>query len=117
MIKLKSGSEVPYNRDIDAFLNSLAHSIISESIHSPSIPQDTAEDIRNEAVLREIMDNCIYVTHQVFELFKRDENAGKLLATGFLFNFVILVLRMAEGPISHGFHESADGNGGTETSH
>ncbi|HSV96201.1 MAG TPA: hypothetical protein VLM75_04610 [Spirochaetota bacterium] len=97
MIKLKNGFEVPYNRDIDAFLNFLARSIIRESIHSSLIPRDTSEDIRNEAVLREIMDNCIYVTHQVFELFKTDETAGKLLATGFLFNFVILLFQTMEG--------------------
>lgn len=117
MIKLKRGSEVPYNRDIDAFLNSLAHSIISESIHSPSIPQDTSEDIRSEAVLREIMDNCIYVTHQVFELFKRDENAGRLLATGFLFNFVILVLKMMEDRFPPEFPTPTEGSGCGARSH
>jgi len=117
MIKLKNGFEVPYNRDIDAFLNSLARSIIRESIHSPSIPRDTSEELHNEAVLKEIMDNCIFVTHQVFELFTRDENAGRLLATGFLFNFVILVLRMMDEPLYSGFNDPYEGRGGTETSH
>ncbi|RPI93520.1 MAG: hypothetical protein EHM32_07890 [Spirochaetales bacterium] len=117
MIKLKNGFELPYNRDIDAFLNSLAQSIIRESIHSSLIPRDTSEDIRNEAVLREIMDNCIYVTHQVFELFKKDENAGKLLATGFLFNFVILLFQTMEGSGASSPGAPASESGDPETTH
>ncbi len=117
MIKLKNGYEVPYNRDIDAFLNTLARSIIRESIHSPMIPQDTSEDVRYEAVLREIMDNCIYVTHQIFELYKKDENAGKLLATGFLFNFVILLFQTMEGSGMPSAGTTASGAGDPETTH
>lgn len=115
MIKLKNGYEVPYNRDIDAFLNALARSIIRESIHSPLTSRSASGDAGNESLLREIMDNCIYVTHQVFELFKKDENAGKLLATGFLFNFVILLLQTMEG--SSSYDEPPRGPDDPETTH
>jgi hypothetical protein len=115
MIKLKNGYEVPYNRDIDAFLNTLARSIIRESIHSPLTSRGASGDAGNESLLREIMDNCIYVTHQVFELFKKDENAGKLLATGFLFNFVILLLQTMEG--SSSYDEPPRGPDDPETTH
>lgn len=115
MIKLKNGYEVPYNRDIDAFLNALARSIIRESIHSPLTSRGASGDAGNESLLREIMDNCIYVTHQVFELFKKDENAGKLLATGFLFNFVILLLQTMEG--SSSYDEPPRGPDDPETTH
>lgn len=115
MIKLKNGYEVPYNRDIDAFLNTLARSIIRESIHSPLTSRGASGDAGNESLLREIMDNCIYVTRQVFELFKKDENAGKLLATGFLFNFVILLLQTMEG--SSSYDEPPRGPDDPETTH
>lgn len=117
MIKLKNGYEVPYNRDIDAFLNALARSIIRESIHSPLTSRDASRDAGNESQLREIMDNCIYVTHQVFELFKKDENAGKLLATGFLFNFVILLLQTMEGSGTSSYGEPPRGPDDPETTH
>lgn len=117
MIKLKNGYEVPYNRDIDAFLNTLARSIIRESIHSPLTSRSASGDAGNESLLREIMDNCIYVTHQVFELFKKDENAGKLLATGFLFNFVILLLQTMEGSGTSSYDEPPRGPDDPETTH
>ncbi len=88
--------------------------------HNPRVdpplppPPATLRGTPNEPC-SEIMDNCIYVTHQVFELFKKDENAGKLLATGFLFNFVILLLQTMEG--SSSYDEPPRGPDDPETTH
>jgi len=38
------------------------------------------------------MDNCIYVTHQLFEIAKDNEALSKFMVTGFLFNSVVLSL-------------------------
>jgi hypothetical protein len=64
-------------------------------------PAGTEEGRITEAVLREIMDNCIFVTHQVFKLSSIDENLGRFLVTGFLFNLVILLYRGFEKDVGN----------------
>lgn len=52
------------------------------------------EEIKNEKelFLQEIMDNCIYVTHQLFTLYNTNEKFTKFIMTGFIFNSIILSL-------------------------
>jgi hypothetical protein len=96
MIKLKNGYEIEYTRDIDIFLQNLVKSIIRESLKSinpPDHEDNVSDENHDELILKEIMDNCIYVTHQIFELSKADENLSKFLTTGFLFNYVMLLFQ------------------------
>ena len=107
MITLKNGHEIPYDKNIDRFFHNLVESIIHESISTASpgaadaAPAGTEEGRITETVLREIMDNCIFVTQQVFKLSSIDENLGRFLVTGFLFNLVILLYRGFEKDVGN----------------
>ena len=95
MIKLKNGHEIEYNKDFDIFFKELLESIISESHGSAEKRQsnDTAgSDSFNEVFLQELMDNCIFVTHQLFELAKKNDEFSKFMVTGFIFNSIIMSL-------------------------
>ena len=104
MIKLKTGLEVKYNRDFDIFFQNLIRSIISESrrIQSESMKNkggsmiDINRNLFNEKLSKEIMDNSIFVAHQIFEIFKNDENLAKFLITGCLFNCAVLTMSQRE---------------------
>lgn len=94
MIKLKNGFEVAYNKDFDLFFKDLLKAIIAQS-HGDAVtafPSRKKVETLNDIFLREIMDNCIYVTHQLFELHKENEEFSKFIVTGFLFNGIILSL-------------------------
>lgn len=91
MIKLKNGYVVGYNKDIDIFLQSLADAIIRESISATVSGTGSGTEHIEEVVLKEIMDNCILVTHQVFEIFKTNEQLARFLTAGFLFNYTVLL--------------------------
>lgn len=110
MITLKNGHEIPYDKNIDRFFHNLVESIIHESVSTASdgaadaVQAGTEEGRITESVLREIMDNCIFVTHQVFKLSSIDENLGRFLVTGFLFNLVILLYRGFENDAGGGAH-------------
>jgi len=94
MIRLKNGYEIKYQDDFDQFFNSLLEAIIRESqkqvMETP--PEQDHTTTPNEVFLRELMDNCIYVTHQLFEMAKKSEEFSKFMVTGFIFNSVILAL-------------------------
>ena len=38
------------------------------------------------------MDNCIFITHQLFEIAKENEEFSRFMVTAFLFNSIILTL-------------------------
>jgi len=92
MIKLVNGVEIKYEEDFDVFFQNLLESIISESrksaIKKTVTPGGKSE---NDFFLQEVMDNCIYVTHQLFEIYKENEKMTKFIITGFLFNSVVLL--------------------------
>lgn len=94
MIKLKNGFEVQFNKDFDQFFKSLLDAIISESKKGASERgKSNPENLpSNEFFLRELMDNCIYVTHQLFELSEINKDLSKFMVTGFLFNSIVLTL-------------------------
>ena len=94
MIKLKNGIEVEYNKDFDLFFKNIMETIIKESYVEVGNLKDAIEnkELKNEQLLKEIMDNCIFVTHQLFEISKTNEEMAKFLVTGFIFNSIILVL-------------------------
>ena len=61
---------------------------------------------RDELFLKELMDNCIYVTHQFFDMAKTQEEFSRFMVTGFIFNSIICSLNVLEGE-----SEADDGSG------
>ena len=92
MTRLNSGAEVEYDQNFDAFFQRLLASIISESVKAVTLSGNAPKEQQdyNKVLAKEIMDNSIFVTHQLFELSKINENLAKFLVTGFLFNSIIL---------------------------
>ena len=60
-----------------------------------------------------MMDNSIYVTHQIFDIYKENPNMAKFMMTGFIFNSVVLNLPQSNPA------ENAQGfdTGGSSTMH
>ncbi len=118
MIKLKNGTEVAYNKDIDLFFHNLVQSIVHESLKAVKFTgkesglTEAEEESREDLVLKEIMDNCIFITHQIYEMAKTDEKLAKFLTTGFLFNYVMQLYNRFEKS-----YTEAGGDGGGERVH
>lgn len=110
MIRLKNGAEVEYDQNFDAFFQRLLASIISESASAVNsrteVPSDPAA--YNKLMAKEIMDNSIFVTHQIFEIAKLNENLSKFLVTGFLFNSIVLSIPNMSEDISGDTSETTD---------
>jgi hypothetical protein len=83
---------VQFNKDFDQFFKNLLDAIITESGKGVADSGKSGDDDQNEAFLRELMDNCIYVTHQLFELSEINKDLSKFMVTGFLFNSIVLNL-------------------------
>mgnify|MGYP001768160502 CR=1 FL=1 len=94
MIKLINGFEVKYIDDFDKFFQNLLEAIIYESKQASILKKSAPEETKTEKdlFLQEIMDNCIYVTHQLFTLYSTNEKFTKFIMTGFIFNSIILSL-------------------------
>jgi hypothetical protein len=94
MIKLLNGFEVKYTEDFDKFFQNLLEAIIYESKQASIIKKSVPDEKKSEKdlLLQEIMDNCIYVTHQLFTLYSTNEKFTKFIMTGFIFNSIILSL-------------------------
>jgi hypothetical protein len=96
MIKLKNGLVVPYNKDFDEFYKDLMEAIVRESRRAASSSKAGDETSTREKFLKELMDNCIYVTHQLFEIAKEREDFSRFIVTGFIFNSIICSLPSLE---------------------
>lgn len=94
MIKLINGFEVEYSDDFDRFFQNLLEAVIQVSRISAVKKKSRKEETRTERdiFLQEIMDNCIFITHQLFTLYKDNEKFTKFIITGFIFNSVIIAL-------------------------
>lgn len=99
MIRLKDGDTVSYDENFDDFFRNLINSVIKASLRQASKEMKAGEDENafNEHLLREVMDNSIFVVHQVEEIAKKDENMSRLLVTGFLFNCIVMNLKEIGG--------------------
>ncbi len=97
MIRLKNGKVVEYDENFDLFFKNLLDSIIAESRKSMKThgAGETGTETKNEILLKEIMDNCIYVTQQLFDIAKTNENLSKFMVTGFIFNSIIYTITYA----------------------
>ena len=98
MIKLINGFEIEYSDDFDRFFQNLLEAVIRVSRISAVKKKSLKEDNRPERdiFLQEIMDNCIFITHQLFTLYKDNEKVTKFIITGFIFNSVIIALNEVE---------------------
>ncbi len=94
MIKLKNGVELQYTEDFDVFFQNLLESMIRESRKTAlnKYSPGKSDESLNDFFLKELMDNCIYVTHQLFEMSKINEEFSKFIITGFIFNSTVLSL-------------------------
>jgi hypothetical protein len=94
MIKLINGFEIKYTEDFDKFFQNLLEAIIHQSKKASIQKKSGAKETKSEKdlFLQEIMDNCIYVTHQLFTLYSTNEKFTKFIITGFIFNSIILSL-------------------------
>jgi len=98
MIKLKNGHEIKYNRDFDQFFTTLLKEIIKQSKASAEIilSKQTDNKSQNDIFMKELMDNCIYVTHQLLEIHKENEELSKFMVAGFIFNSILLTIPQKE---------------------
>ena len=108
MITLKNGVVVPYNNDFDVFYKDLMASIVAESRKSAKSRPPNEELSANELFLKEVMDNCIFVTHQLFEIAKEREEFSRFIITGFLFNSIISCLPALNESMSAGHPREKD---------
>ena len=94
MIKLINGFEVEYNEDFDKFFQNMLEAIIFESKQASIAKKKESDETRSEReiFLQEIMDNCIYVTHQLFTMYQDNEKLTKFIITGFIFNSIMMSL-------------------------
>jgi len=94
MIKLTNGFEIKYTEDFDKFFQNLLEAIIYQSKQSSKSKKSNVKETKTEKdlFLQEIMDNCIFVTHQLFTLYSTNEKFTKFIITGFIFNSIILSL-------------------------
>jgi hypothetical protein len=113
MINLKNGYVVAYNKDFDIFFQDLLESIVRESRReAESGPQSDSGLSRNERFLKELMDNCIYVTHQLFDMAKKQEEFSRFMVTGFIFNSILCSLPVLEGGSETG--DESESNEGSD---
>ena len=94
MIRLKNQTVIDYQEDFDAFFQKIVAEVIKSSLRAASSAVEKGDnaDTFNELLLRDIMDNCIYITNQVQELSEKDRNISTLFITGCLFNCMINAL-------------------------
>ncbi len=94
MITLKNGENVEYREDFDEFFRNMVRAVIKSSLRAAgdSLEKGDTGNRFDERLLREIMDNCIYITRQFQELARGDEKLFSMLVTGCLFNCMILSL-------------------------
>ncbi|MDY6968406.1 MAG: hypothetical protein SVR08_07115 [Spirochaetota bacterium] len=91
MIKLKNGFEVDYNEDFDIFFKNLIESIIYESQKGiVKLRKEEKDKTTNELLIQEIMDNSIFVSHQIIEMSKVNEKLSKFIVAGSIFNCILL---------------------------
>jgi hypothetical protein len=103
MIKLKSGKIVDFDDNYDQFFQNLMQKIIEDSVQTAKNQCDVADiSAYNSILLKELMDNSIYVTHQIFDLAKVNKNLSKFLVTGFLFNSMVLSIPELESQTQDG---------------
>jgi hypothetical protein len=115
MIKLKNGVTVEYSSDFDDFFRNILDAMIRESrkaVDENAAPSDSLDSL-NESFLKELMDNCIYVTHQIFMLASECEDLSKFMVSGFIFNSILLMMQTKKMSDSTADPDSKNDDGST----
>ncbi len=109
MITLKNGKEIKYNQEFDLFFKELYASIIQESkIAVETNFEHSGNPVKTrELLLKEIMDNCIVVTNQLFKIAETNKELSNFIVTGFLFNSLILNINDIERDITNEINEKS----------
>jgi hypothetical protein len=98
MITLKSGTEIEYNEDFDVFFqNILEKGIVESRKLADEKFFKGSEKTYNDLFLKEIMDNAIFIVHQLSEMSKKNRKLAEFIMTGFLFNSIIMTLSKFDG--------------------
>ena len=101
MIRLKSGTTVKHEKNLDAFFQKIIDAIITDSKKTVN---DNVTDFEllelnenlenlNELYFREMMDNCIIITNQLFEIQKKFPKISKFIISGFIFNAILIAIQ------------------------
>lgn len=93
MIKLKSGKNIEVEENLDKFFEKLLNEIINEVEENLIKLKKSTDDDKyfdeDQILLKEIMDESIFVTRQLFDLYAVNKNIAQFLMTGFLFNSIV----------------------------
>ena len=92
MITLKNGIEIQYNEDFDVFFQVLLEKVVIESRKEAEkqYNRNDSDSSFKEIFLKELMDNAIYISHQLFDISKKNRKFAEFVMTGFLFNSIII---------------------------
>ena len=95
MIRLKSGTTVKHEKDLDSFFQKIIDAIIADSKKTVNDNTSNIElnENLNELYFKEMMDNCIIITHQLFELQKKFPKISKFIISGFIFNAILIAIQ------------------------
>ena len=84
MITLKNGIEIQYNEDFDVFFQMLLEKVVIESRKEAEkhfYDRDSDSGGFKDLFLKELMDNAIYISHQLFEMSKKNRKFVFTLCT------------------------------------
>ena len=95
MIRLKSGSTINYEENLDLFFQKIFNAVITDSrkIVNDNAKGTESNEILNELYLKEIMDTCINITNQLFEMQKKSHRLSKFIISGFIFNGILMAIQ------------------------
>ncbi|HOO72417.1 MAG TPA: hypothetical protein PK926_11705 [Spirochaetota bacterium] len=107
MITLKNGTVIEYNEDFDVFFQDLLEKVIVESRKhaDKQLATENGNKTFNDIFLKEIMDNSIFIVHQLNEMSKKNKKLADFILTGFLFNSIILTLSKFDSSSKNNNHK------------
>lgn len=111
MLTLKNGVEIKYNEDFDIFFQLLLEKIVTESRKDAEklfYENEDKESTFNDLFLKELMDNAIYISHQLFELSSKNRKFAEFVLSGFLFNSIIISMLKDEQSTEESDSENKD---------
>ncbi len=116
MIMLKSGRSLPVSDDFDVFFRDLMDGVINEAlmnVHEQEENEKMDDNQRQQLLLKEIMDNCILVSHQVLQISKENESLSKFLVTGSLFQCAVMTFQHSGYQPDNEDHDKGSGDDDT----
>jgi hypothetical protein len=95
MIKFKSGAVIQYEENLDLFFQKIFDVVIADSkkIVDDNLKGTESNENVNELYLKEIMNACITVTHQLFEMQRKFPEISRFIISGFIFNGILMAIQ------------------------